>query len=160
MPSFSTRRAMRYSPRQMYDLVADVARYPEFLPLCEALSVRERRPAAPGPGETLTADMTVGYKQFHETFVTRVDLMPDLPRIDVTYLDGPFKRLENRWQFLPADGGCEVDFFIDYEFKSLMLGLVVGAVFDAAFRRFTEAFEARAGVIYGPPAGAAGELTG
>jgi len=150
MPSFSTRRAMRYSPRQMYDLVADVARYPEFLPLCEALAVRTRTPTP--AGEVLTADMTVGYKQFHETFATRVTLQPAEPRIDVAYLDGPFSHLENRWRFLPVPGGgCEVDFFIDYAFKSLVLGVVVGAVFATAFRRFTEAFEDRARIVYGAP---------
>lgn len=133
----------------MFDLVADVARYPEFLPLCEDLVVRRRDAVA--DGQVLTADMTVGYKHIRETFATRVTLTPQTPRILVEYLDGPFKRLENRWSFLPSDRGCEVDFFIDYEFKSAMLGLLVGAVFDQAFRRFSEAFETRARQIYGQP---------
>jgi coenzyme Q-binding protein COQ10 len=147
MPSFSTRRFVPFSPRQMYDLVADVERYPQFLPLCEGLVVRSRTTAP--HGEVLTADMSVGYKQFRETFTTRVALHPGEPRILVEYIDGPFKRLENRWGFLPAPGGSDVDFYIDYEFRSVVLGLLVGAMFDAAFRKFAEAFEARAHVVYG-----------
>jgi coenzyme Q-binding protein COQ10 len=109
--------------------------------------VRSRTPAP--HGQILTADMSVGYKQFRETFTTRVALHPAEPRILVEYIDGPFKRLENRWGFLPAPGGSDVDFYIDYEFRSVMLGLLVGAMFDAAFRKFAEAFEARARVVYG-----------
>jgi coenzyme Q-binding protein COQ10 len=133
----------------MYDLVADIERYPEFLPLCEDLRVRSREPAP--AGEILIADMTVGYKHIRETFTTRVELRPAEPRILVAYLDGPFRRLDNRWSFLPNGAGCDVDFFIDYEFKSPILGLLVGAVFDAAFRKFAEAFEDRARVVYGAP---------
>lgn len=146
MPTFSTRRRVPFSPRQMFDLVADVEAYPQFLPLTESLRVRKREMV--GGHEVLTADMTAGYKAIRETFVTRVTLCPEIPQVDVRYIDGPFRHLENRWQFLAAPGGCDVDFFIDYEFKSRMLGLLVGAVFDQAFRKFAEAFEARARVVY------------
>jgi coenzyme Q-binding protein COQ10 len=142
---------MAYTPEQMFDLVADVERYPEFLPLCECLDVRRRHRA--GASEVLVAVMGVGYKSIRETFTTRVALDPGALRIDVAYLDGPFRRLVNHWQFLPRPGGCEVAFFIDYEFKSMLLALLVGAVFDQAFRRFTDAFEARAQEIYGPSRG-------
>jgi len=132
----------------MFDLVADVERYPEFLPLCEALSVRSRKER---DGKTLLiADMTVGYKAIRETFTSQVLLKPDELVIDVKYLDGPFKYLDNKWSFEPhADGGCEVRFFIDYEFKSMVLGALMGGMFDRAFRMFAEAFEKRARAIYG-----------
>jgi coenzyme Q-binding protein COQ10 len=155
MPSFTTRRRVTFSPEQMFALVADVERYPEFLPLCEGLTLMSRHTATdPVKGETsvLVATMTAGYQAIRENFTTRVTLLPGLNKVVVEYLDGPFSRLENRWLFKPlAGGGCEVDFFIDYELKSFMLGLLVGAVFDKAFRRFAEAFETRAKQIYGRP---------
>ncbi|MBS7539907.1 type II toxin-antitoxin system RatA family toxin [Ancylobacter lacus] len=149
MPSFRNSRRVRHSPGDMFDLVADVERYPEFVPLCEQLHVRRR--VASGEGvDILVADMTVAYKVFRESFTSRVTL--DRPRrvIVVEYLDGPFSRLENRWSFkdLP-DGGCEVEFYISYEFRSRTLGMLMGAMFDAAFRRFAEAFERRADEVYG-----------
>jgi coenzyme Q-binding protein COQ10 len=131
----------------MFDLVADVERYPQFLPLCEGLVVREREPG--GIAGVLIADMTVGYKAIRETFRTRVQLQPDAGRILANYIDGPFRHLENRWLFRPAPDGCDIDFNIDYEFKSLMLGMLVGALFDKAFRKYSEAFEARARQVYG-----------
>ncbi|WP_417425185.1 type II toxin-antitoxin system RatA family toxin [Hoeflea sp.] len=148
MPSYKTTRQVPHSPRQMFDLVADVERYPQFLPLCEALSVRSRKER---DGKTLLiADMTVGYKAIRETFTSQVLLKPDELAIDVKYLDGPFKYLDNRWRFEPhAGGGCEVCFYIEYEFKSRMLGALMGAMFDRAFRMFAEAFEKRAVEIYG-----------
>jgi coenzyme Q-binding protein COQ10 len=132
----------------MFALVADVERYPEFLPMCEALTVRSRRE---GDGVTvLIADMTVGYKALRETFTSQVTLRPADNRIDVKYLDGPFRYLENRWDFMATpDGGTEIRFFIDYEFKSRILGAVMGSMFDRAFRMFAEAFEKRADAIYG-----------
>jgi coenzyme Q-binding protein COQ10 len=151
MPSFRTTRRVPFTPRQMFDLVADVERYPEFLPLCEALAVRER--AREGDTEILVADMTAGYKAIHETFTSRVRL--DAARCEVATIGvpgrmGPFSRLENRWQLRAAgDGACDVDFFIAYELKSMMLQMLVGALFDHAFRRYTEAFEARAQAVYG-----------
>ena len=153
MPTYETTRPVPHSPRQMFDLVADVESYPEFLPLCEALSVRSRKN---GDDKTLLiADMTVGYKAIRETFTSQVLLKPGELEIDVKYLDGPFKYLDNKWTFEPhGDGGCQVRFFIDYEFKSRILGVLMGSMFDRAFRTFAEAFENRARKIYGTSAGA------
>ncbi len=148
MPQFKTKRRVPFTPAQMYAIAADIEQYPEFLPLCTGLTVLSRAPRT-GGGEDLTATMSAGYKAIKETFTTRVALMPGANAIDVVYLDGPFKRLENRWRFLEAEGGSEIDFFIDYEFKSPMLGLLVGGMFDQAFRKFAEAFELRARKIYG-----------
>lgn len=149
MPSFRNKRHVRHSATDMFDLVADVERYPEFVPLCESLRVRRR--VASGEGvDILVADMTVAYKVFRESFTSRVSL--DRPRLAITveYLDGPFSRLENRWNFKPeGERACEVEFFISYEFRSRTLGLLMGAMFDAAFRRFADAFEARADEVYG-----------
>ncbi|KQO80982.1 type II toxin-antitoxin system RatA family toxin [Rhizobium sp. Leaf262] len=147
MPQFETRRLVKHSPERMYNLVADVEKYPQFLPLCDGLTVRSRKER--DTKTLLVADMTVGYKAFRETFTTQVLLKPDENAIDVKYLDGPFKYLDNRWRFEPTDdGGCSVYFFIDYEFKSRILGAVMGSMFDRAFRMFAEAFEARADKIY------------
>jgi coenzyme Q-binding protein COQ10 len=148
MPKFETTRHVRHSREQMFALVADVERYPEFVPMCERLAVRSRRERA---GATLiVADMTVGYKALSETFTSQVVLRPDLHRIETRNVEGPFRHLENRWVFEQAsDGGTEVHFAIEYEFKSRMLGAVMGSMFDRAFRMFAEAFEARADKIYG-----------
>jgi coenzyme Q-binding protein COQ10 len=155
MPTFDTVRRVPYSPEQMFDLVADVEQYPQFLPMCETLAIR-RRETTP-EGERLTATMGVGYKSIREHFTSRVTLKPADRRIQVAYLDGPFRYLDNRWEFLPmAGGGCQVRFWISYEFKSAMLGLLMGALFDKAFRKFAEAFEQRARVVYGAPAQAVG----
>lgn len=156
MPSFRTTRRVPFTPRQMFDLVADVERYPEFLPLCEALTVRRRE--REGDLDTLLADMTVGYKAIRETFTSRVRL--DAARCEVAAagvpgMMGPFRQLENRWQLRAAPGGCEVDFFIAYEFASGMLQMLVGALFDRAFRRYTRAFEERAEAVYGADGAAA-----
>ncbi len=148
MPSFRTTRQVAHSPVEMFALVADVARYPEFLPLCEGLAVR-RRTTGEGGTEVLVADMTVGYKALRETFTSRVTLDPAKNKILVEYIDGPFRHLENRWSFVEKNGGCEIGFFITYEFASRMLGLLMGTMFDRAFRKFAEAFEARADVVYG-----------
>jgi coenzyme Q-binding protein COQ10 len=147
MPSFSTQRQVRFSAAQMYALVADVEKYPEFLPLCTGLIVLSRQPR--GEGEELTARMSVGYKSIAENFTTRVVTNPSERRIDVSYLDGPFKSLENRWRFIDDASGSVVDFFIEYEFRSKLLGALMGAMFDQAFRRFTQAFEERAAKVYG-----------
>lgn len=147
MPQYETTRLVRHTPEKMFALVADVERYPAFLPMCEALSVRSRRER---DGITLlVADMTVGYKAIRETFTSQVVLKPAENAIDVRYVDGPFKYLSNRWTFEPAGSGCEIHFFIDYEFKSRILGAVVGAMFERAFRMFAEAFEKRADEVYG-----------
>lgn len=152
MPTFKSRRRVVYSPRQMFDLVADVEQYPQFLPLCEDLRV-ERRDVKDGH-TLLVARMWVGYGALRESFKTEVQLMPDEFRVVVRHLDGPFHSLENRWHFEAVAGGCDVDFYIAYEFRSVMLGLVMGAMFDRAFRKFAEAFEARARVVYGVSGGA------
>jgi coenzyme Q-binding protein COQ10 len=151
MPKFEVTRHARHTPEQMFALVADVERYPEFLPLCEALSVRTRKER---DGRTmLVADMTVGYKAIRETFTSQVHLKPDELTIDVKYVDGPFRYLTNVWTFTPAGkGGCDVTFFIDYEFKSRILGALMGSMFERAFRMFSEAFEKRADAVYGPVA--------
>lgn len=135
----------------MFALVADVEHYPEFLPLCTGLSVLSRRPV--GEGEELTARMNVGYKAITESFTTRVVTKPGERRIDVSYLNGPFKRLVNHWTFTDdaAGTGSTIDFFIDYEFRSMLMGALVGAMFDQAFRRFAAAFEERAAHVYGKP---------
>ena len=152
MNTFATRRRIAYSPRQMYDLVADIERYPEFLPLCETLKVRRREVV--GGHDVLVADMGVGYKAIRENFTSRVTLVPEERRIQVAYIDGPFRFLDNRWVFHShPTGGCEVEFHIAYEFKSKMLELLVGGLFDAAFRRFSQAFEERARLIYGRDTG-------
>lgn len=156
MPSFTTRKTVPYSPRQMFDLVADVERYPEFVPLCEGLRIISRSEA--GGQQTLVAAMTVGHKLIRETFTSRVTLAPAADRIDVSYVDGPFRHMNNRWTFRPAGDGTVVEFHIDYEFKSLMLAMLMGALFDTAFRKFVTAFEARAFKIYRPPASGQGEL--
>jgi coenzyme Q-binding protein COQ10 len=137
----------------MFDLVADVARYPEFLPLCEALSVRRRE--REGEVDVLVADMTVGYKAIRETFTSLVRLDAECCEVAAAGVPGamgPFGRLENRWQLRAAPGGCDVDFFIAYELRSAMLQMLVGALFDRAFRRYTEAFEERARSVYGAAA--------
>ena len=149
MPSFRVTRRVRHTAQQMYDLVADVEHYPEFLPLCESLRVI-RRQDTPEGGQVLVAEMGVGYKAIRERFTTRVTLDPGSHRIVAEYIDGPFRHLENRWVFKDAEAGtCDVDFFITYEFKSRTLGLLMGTMFDRAFRKFTDAFEGRAARIYG-----------
>jgi len=132
----------------MFNLVADVEKYPKFVPLCSALTVKSR---AEKDGRTiLVADMTVAYKIIRETFTSRVTLDRQGLKILVEYLNGPFKRMQNRWTFYPVETKvCDVEFFIDYEFRSRTLAVVMGAMFDAAFRRFAVAFEQRADEIYG-----------
>jgi coenzyme Q-binding protein COQ10 len=147
MPSFSTKRRVQFTASQMYALVADVEHYPEFLPMCTALTVSSRQPVT--DGEDLVASMSVGYKSIAETFTTEVRLRPERLKVEAKYIDGPFKLLQNEWRFVDVSDGCDVDFYIDYEFKSPMLGLLVGQVFDQAFRKFTDAFEQRARKVYG-----------
>lgn len=151
MPKFDTTRRVAHKATEMFALVADVEAYPQFLPMCEGLAVRSRKER---DGKTLlVADMTVGYKLIRETFTSQVLLKPAENIIDVKYIDGPFRFLENRWEFVPVGDGSssDVKFFIDYEFKSRTLGLLMGSMFDIAFRKFTEAFERRADQIYNRP---------
>jgi coenzyme Q-binding protein COQ10 len=148
MPQFSTKRRVRHAAIDMFDLVADVEQYPQFVPLCSALKVKSR---VQKDGVTiLVADMTVAYKIIRETFTSRVTLDRAGQKILVEYLNGPFKRMQNRWAFHPVgEDACDIEFFIEYEFRSRTLAMLMGAMFDAAFRRFAHAFEQRADEIYG-----------
>jgi coenzyme Q-binding protein COQ10 len=148
MPRFSNERRVRHSAADMFALVADVESYPRFVPLCENLVVRGRETR--DGEEVLVADMTVAYKIVRETFTSRVVLNRQNLTIQVSYLNGPFRHLDNRWTFEPVgDKDAVVRFFIDYEFRSRSLSMLMGAMFDRAFRKFAEAFEARADQIYG-----------
>jgi len=148
MPQFSTKRRVRHAATDMFNLVADVDKYPQFVPLCSALAVKSRTEK---DGRTvLVADMTVAYKIIRETFTSRVTLDQQGLKILAEYLNGPFKRMQNRWTFYPVETKvCDVEFFIDYEFRSRTLAVLMGAMFDAAFRRVAVAFEQRADEIYG-----------
>ena len=149
MPQFETRRPVPHSPDEMYALVADVERYPEFVPLCQALKIRQRTPRPDGT-EVVVADMTVSFKLVRESFTSQVTLDRPNLKIQVEYLRGPFKNLENRWTFEPkGEDACDVGFYLAYEFKSRMLAVLMGTMFDTAFARFAAAFEKRADVIYG-----------
>jgi coenzyme Q-binding protein COQ10 len=149
LPLFRVERLVRHNAVEMFDLVADVERYPQFVPLCKALTVRSRSSEGDGR-ETVVADMTVGYKLIRETFTSRVTLDKPNLKVTVEYIDGPFSRLENVWTFKdePDGEGSRVGFFIDYEFKSRTLGALMGSMFDAAFRKFAGAFERRADAVY------------
>jgi coenzyme Q-binding protein COQ10 len=149
MPQFSSKRRVLHSASQMFDLVADVERYPEFVPLCKSLKIRQRT-AKPDGTEIVVADMTVSFKLVREAFTSRVTLDRPNRKILVEYLQGPFSNLENRWSFDPkSDDACDVGFFLSYEFKSRMLAMLMGTMFDTAFQRFAAAFEKRADAIYG-----------
>jgi coenzyme Q-binding protein COQ10 len=149
MPRFSSRRRVNHSAPQMFDLVADVERYPEFVPLCQSLRIRQRTPGPDGT-EVVICDMTVSFKLVRETFTTRVTLDRPHLTIGVEYLRGPFSNLENLWTFeAKSENACEVGFYISYEFKSRMLAMLMGTMFDTAFQRFAAAFEKRADRIYG-----------
>ncbi len=145
MPRFSTTRRVKHPPQDMFALVADVERYPEFVPLCEALVVKRR--FRDGEIDVIDATMTVAYKVIRESFTSRARLDAANRQIFVEYLDGPVRNLENRWRFHPAPGGCDVEFDIAYEFRSKLFQAIAGAVFDKAFRKFAEAFEARADAL-------------
>lgn len=148
MPSFRTSRLVDHAPGEMFDLVADVEAYPEFLPLCESLVVRSRRDEP--RGELIVATMTVAYKMIRESFTSRVVIDRSAGTIGTDYLDGPFHHLTSLWTFEPEAGGrTTVGFSIDYALRSRLLQALVGAVFDSAFRRFVEAFETRANAVYG-----------
>ena len=147
MPTHAERRILPYSPQQLFALVADVERYPEFLPWCVGARVRERR------ADVIVADLIVGFRMFRERFTSRVNLRPDEPggpRIDVAYTEGPFRYLNNHWIFLSHPGGCEIDFFVDFEFRSRLLQKAVEMLFNEAVRRMVHSFEARAHRLYGP----------
>jgi coenzyme Q-binding protein COQ10 len=149
MPRFSTKRRVRHGAGDMFDLVADVERYPDFVPMCSGMRVRSR--VDRGEGVTvIVAEMTVAYKLIRQTFTSRATLDRPNLRILVEYLDGPFRHMQNRWLFRSlGEKACEVEFFIEYEFRSRTLALLVGSLFDAVFRRMASAFERRADAVYG-----------
>jgi coenzyme Q-binding protein COQ10 len=154
MPRFTNTRRVKHAASEMFDLVADVERYPEFVPLCRDLKIR-RRIQEPEGVEIVIADMTVAYKLVREKFASRVTLDRPNLQILVEYIEGPFSHLENRWTFhAVGERVCEVEFFISYEFRSRTLGLLMGSMFDLAFRRFAHAFEQRADRIYSRVSGA------
>ena len=149
MPQFSSKRRVSHRASEMFDLVADVERYPEFVPFCQSLKIRQRTPGPDGT-EIVVSDMTVSFKLVKETFTSEVTLDRPNLKISVRYLRGPFSNMETRWTFEPSgEEACDVGFYLTYEFKSRMLGLLMGSMFDAAFSRFSAAFEKRADVIYG-----------
>lgn len=149
MPSHKEKRALPWSADQMYALVADVGRYPEFLPWTSAARIRSRTARADG-AEVLEADLVISFKVFRERFGSSVILFPVERRIETDYLDGPFRHMHSHWQFTPREGGgCEVDFAVDFEFRNAILQAIIGVVFDEAMRRVVRAFEARAEALYG-----------
>ena len=145
MPTHAEKRVLPFTPEQLFDVVADIEKYPEFLPWCIATRIRRRE------GKVVHADMAIGFKMFRERFTTR-DVLDPPRRIDVSYHDGPFKYLNNHWIFEPhGDGHCELDFYIDFEFHSRLFQKMMGMVFNEAVRIMVSAFEKRARAIYGSP---------
>ena len=149
MPQHVERRVLPYSSAQMFDLVAEVERYPEFLPWCLGTRVTRREAGEPGIVE---ADMLIGFLMFRERFGSRVQLHRGACMIEVNYIHGPFRYLINRWRFSERTDGCEVDFFVDFEFRSRLLKRVMGGLFADAVNRMVRAFEGRARQLYGAPA--------
>lgn len=156
MPKHSETKRLPYSARQMFDLVADVESYPKFLPWNSAARIRSRRPF--DGGEILEADLVISFKVFRERFGSRVtlwreSLKPESLKIDTEYLDGPFRYLRSGWVFRDIPGGCEADFHVDFEFRSVILQSIIGVMFNEAMHRIVRAFETRAAVLYGPTLG-------
>ena len=149
MPTHHEIKHLPYTADQMYDLVADVGRYPEFLPWNSAARIRSRTPI--DGGEVMEADLVISFKVFRERFGSRVTLMPGEKRIVTEYLDGPFKHLKSTWTFRAADQGCEVEFFVDFEFRNAILQGIIGLVFNDAMQRVVRAYERRAAALYGAP---------
>ncbi len=143
MPKHSERRFLPHSPEQMFELVADIERYPEFLPWCRAARIRSRE------GDMVLADLVIGFKVFRETYTSRVILNRPDTLIDVAYERGPFRHLSNKWVFLPHQDGCEVDFFLDFEFRNPVLAAAMGILFEEAVKRMVGAFTTRAAALYG-----------
>jgi coenzyme Q-binding protein COQ10 len=147
MPTHSETRHLPYTAQQMYDLVADVAQYPKFLPWCAAARIRSRKPL--GQAEVMEADLVISFKVFRERFGSRVTLFPGDMKIDTEYLDGPFRYMKSNWAFEPAeDGGCNISFFVDFEFRNAVLQGIIGVVFNEAMQRIVRAFERRAADLY------------
>jgi coenzyme Q-binding protein COQ10 len=150
MPTHAEKRVLPFTEEQLFDMVADVRRYPEFLPWCVGARIISRTE------QELVADLTIGFKMFRETFRSQV-LLTRPQHVHVRYLTGPFRYLNNHWRFRPVPGGTEVDFFVDFEFKSRLLQAVIGTVFNEAVRLMVRAFERRAAILYrrsAPPAAA------
>jgi len=147
MPHHDETRFLPYTAEQMYDLVADVARYPEFLPWTAAARVREVRQE--GEGQVMLADMVIAFKVFRERYLSRVTLTREPMRIDSAFVEGPFRALHSVWTFAPADGGCEVSFTVDFEFRSRILQTAATVFFNEAMQRIVRAFESRARELYG-----------
>ena len=151
MPTHAEKRHLPYTPEQLFDLVAGVDRYPEFLPWCKAARITKRE------GDTFYADLVIAFKVWRERFSSRVHLVPK-SEIDVDYINGPFRYLNNHWRFEPApDGGCIVNFYVDFEFRSKILQNLIGLLFNEAVRRMVGAFEARARQLYGSGTAVASE---
>jgi coenzyme Q-binding protein COQ10 len=155
MPVHAEQRLLPYRPEQLFELVADIERYPEFLPWCLGARITRREETV------IHADLIIGFRMIRERFKSRVTLDRAIHRIDVAYLDGPFKYLRNHWIFEPMPGGAtRLDFFVDFEFRSALLSKLIGVLFNEAVRRMVAAFEGRARQLYGAteggqPAGAA-----
>lgn len=143
MPTHAERRFLPYRPDQMYDLVAGVDHYPEFLPWCKAARITRRE------GDLFYADLVIAFKVFKERFSSKVVLHPKR-QVDVEYINGPFRYLNNHWEFEPAPGGCHVRFYVDFEFRSRILQNLIGLLFNEAVHRMVAAFEARARKLYQP----------
>lgn len=149
MPTHHETKRLPYTARQMYDLVADVASYPQFLPWTASARIRSRRPI-PG-GEVMEADLVISFKVFRERFGSRVTLWPERQRIDTEYIDGPFRHMRSSWTFRDVEeGSCEVEFFVDFEFRNALLQGIIGVVFNDAMQRVVRAFERRAAALHGP----------
>jgi coenzyme Q-binding protein COQ10 len=149
MPTHTETKRLPYTAQQMYDLVADVASYPKFLPWNSAARIRSRTPIS-GGGEVMEADLVISFKVFRERFGSRVTLWPAQMKIDTEYLDGPFRHMRSNWAFRDIPGGCEVDFHVDFEFRNAILQGIIGVVFNDAMLRVVRAFERRAAELYGP----------
>lgn len=149
MPTHSETKLLPYSAQQMYDLVSDVARYPEFLPWTGAARIRSDEDF--GDHRVMDADLVISFKVFRERFTSRVVLWPEAHKIDTEYLDGPFKKMVSNWAFEDVVGGCNVHFHVDFEFKNRILQGIIGVVFNEAMLRVVRAFEKRAKELYGTP---------
>jgi len=146
MPTHKENKILRYSSQQMYNLVSDVGSYPEFLPWCAAARVNSI--TDDGPNQIMSADLVISFKVFRERFCSEVSLSPKKKFIQTKYLDGPFKHMNSTWQFNDCSEGCAVEFFVDFEFKSLILQGLIGLVFNDAMHRIVRAFETRADALY------------
>jgi coenzyme Q-binding protein COQ10 len=150
MPTHSETKALPYTAQQMYDLVADVGKYPEFLPWTAAARIRSNEDR--GDHRVMDADLIISFKVFRERFTSRVVLWAEAKKIDTEYLDGPFKHMKSDWHFEDTPTGCDVHFHVDFEFKNAILQKIIGVVFNEAMHRVVRAFEDRANALYGPVA--------